>query len=150
MVASFIGEQLPTEPRMELSTPLDIICRIIQRAREFDALVPVTDEDPDEDPIDHDDVLASLEEENNETVEVELLAVLDDLAEDQIVEVLALAMVGRGTYDASEWDEALEIAGDPDEPPAVDQIMEMPMLAACLEAGLTAFDLSCDGIGQID
>ena len=150
MVASFIGEQLPTEPRMELSTPLDIICRIIQRAREFDALVPATDEDPDEDPIDHDDVLASLEEENNETVEVELLAVLDDLAEDQIIEVLALAMVGRGTYDASEWDEALEIAGDPDEPPAVDQIMEMPMLAACLEAGLTAFDLSCDGIGQID
>jgi len=135
---------------MELSTPLDIICRIIQRAREFDALVPATDEDPDEDPIDHDDILAPLEEENNETVEVELLAVLDDLAEDQIVEVLALAMVGRGTYDASEWDEALEIAGDPDEPPAVDQIMEMPMLAACLEAGLTAFDLSCDGIGQID
>jgi hypothetical protein len=148
--ASFIGEQLETEPRMELSTPLDIICRIVQRAREIDALVPASDIDPDEDEIDHDDILAPLEEENNETVEVELLAVLEDLAEDQIVEVLALAMVGRGTYDASEWDEAIEIAGDPDEAPAIDQIMEMPMLAACLEAGLAAFDLSCDGIGQID
>jgi hypothetical protein len=148
--ASFIGEQLEREPRMEFSTPLDIICRIVQRAREIDALAPVAHLDPDEDPIDHDDMLAPLEEENNETVEVELLAVLEDLADDQIVEVLALTMVGRGTYDASEWDEAIEIAGDPDEPPAVDQLMEMPMLAAALEAGLAAFDLSCDGIGQID
>jgi hypothetical protein len=148
--ASFIGQQLPTEPRMELSTPLDMICRIVQRARETEAQVPVTDVDPDEDEIDHDDMLSPLEEENNETVEVELLAVLDDLAEDQIVEVLALAMVGRGTYDASEWDEAIEIAGDADEAPAIDQLMEMPMLAACIEAGLAAFDLSCDGIGQID
>jgi hypothetical protein len=139
-----------TEPLMELSTPLDMICRIVQRAREVDALVPVTDVDPDEDPIDHDDVLAPLEEENNETVEVELLAVLEDLAEDQIVEVLALALVGRGTYDVGEWEEALEVAGDLDEPPPIDQLMEMPMLAACLEAGLAAFDLSCDGVGQLD
>jgi hypothetical protein len=135
---------------MELSTPLDMICRIIQRAREIEALVPATDIDPDEDDIDHDDMLAPLEEESNETVEVELLAVLEDLAEDQIVEVLALAMVGRGTYDVSEWDDAIEIAGDPDEPPAIDQLMEMPMLAACLDAGLAAFDLSCDGLGQLD
>jgi hypothetical protein len=148
--ASFIGRTAATETRMELSTPLDMICRIVQRAREIDALVPASDIDPDEDEIDHDDMLAPLEDENNETVEVELLAVLEDLAEDQIVEVLALAMVGRGTYDASEWDEAIEIAGDPDEAPAVDQLMEMPMLAACLDAGLAAFDLSCDGIGQID
>ena len=135
---------------MELSTPLDMICRIIQRAREIEALVPATDIDPDEDDIDHDDMLAPLEEESNETVEVELLAVLEDLAEDQIVEVLALALVGRGTYDVSEWDDAIEIAGDPDEPPAIDQLMEMPMLAACLDAGLAAFDLSCDGLGQLD
>ena len=135
---------------MELSTPLDLICRIVQRAREIEALVPVDDIDPDEDAIDHDDMLAPLEEENNETVEVELLAVLEDLADDQIVEVLALAMVGRGTFDASEWEEAVEIAADPDEPPAIDQLMEMPMLAACLDAGLAAFDLSCDGVGQID
>ena len=47
-----------------------------ERAREIDALVPVADVDPDEDPIDHDDMLAPLEEENNETVEVELLAAL--------------------------------------------------------------------------
>ena len=135
---------------MDLSTPLDMICRIVQRAREIEALVPATDIDPDEDPIDHDDILSPLEEENNETVEVEMLAVLEDLAEDQIVEVLALALVGRGTYDVSEWEDALEIAGDPDEPPAIDQLMEMPMLAACLDAGLAAFDISCDGTGQLD
>ena len=32
----------------------------------------------------------------------------------------------------------------------VDQLLDMPMLAGYLDAGLTAFDLSCDAIGQID
>jgi hypothetical protein len=32
---------------------------------------------------------------------------------------------------------------------AVDELMDMPMLASVLEAGLAAFDLSCDGIGDV-
>ena len=43
-----------------------------------------------------------------------MFALLDDLGDDQVQEVLALAFVGRGTYDASEWDEALEAAADTD------------------------------------
>ena len=78
------------------------------------------------------------------------LAILDDLGDDQVEEILALAWVGRGTYDPSEWDEALEAAADADAEDPVDQLLEMPTLAAHLEAGLAAFDLSCDGIGQID
>jgi hypothetical protein len=135
---------------MELSTPLEVICRIIQRAREVEAQVPATDIDPDEDEIDHDDELAPIEDEANDAVEIELLAALEDLADDQVIELLALALVGRGTYDASEWEDALEVAGDPDEPPPIEQLIEMAMLAGYLEAGLAAFDLSCDGIGQID
>ena len=62
----------------------------------------------------------------------------------------ALAMIGRGTFDASEWDEALEEATEEDANSIVDQLLDMPMLAGYLDAGLTAFDLSCDGMGQID
>ena len=136
---------------MDLSTPLETICRLIIRARELEAQVPGNaDEDDDEDPTDSDDEFAVLEDEANEAIEEEMMALLDDLGDDQVQEVLALALVGRGTYDASEWEDALEAASDPDAEDPVDQLLDMPTLAAYLDAGLAAFDMNCEGIGQID
>ena len=135
---------------MELSVSLEAVCRLIVRARELEAQVPSIETDDEEDPTDSDDEFSVLEDEANEAIEEEIMAALDDLADDQVAEVLALALVGRGTYDSSEWDEALEAANDRDAEDPVDQLLEMPMLAAYLDAGLAAFDLSCDGIGQID
>jgi hypothetical protein len=135
---------------MELSVPLETVCRLIIRARELEAQVPAIDADDEEDPTDSDDDRAVLEDEANEAVEEEVRSLLDDLADDQVSEVLALAWVGRGTYDASEWEEALEEAGEEDSESAVDQLLEMPTLAAYLDAGLAAFDLSCDGVGHLD
>jgi hypothetical protein len=135
---------------MELTVPLETICRLIVRARELEAQVPAIETDDEEDPSDSDDPFAVLEDEANSSVEEEITGLLEDLAEDEVAEVLALALIGRGTYDASEWDDAIEEAGDGTAADAISQIREMPMLAAYLEAGLAAFDLSCDGIGQID
>ena len=39
-------------------------------------------------------------------------AAFEDLAEDQLAEVLAFCWVGQGTYDASDWDEAIEEANE--------------------------------------
>ena len=142
---------------MELLTPLETICRLILRARELEAQVPAAE--PDDDPDDVDDfdddgdgagTLSVLQDELNDGVEEEVQAVLEDLAEDQLAEVLALAWVGRGTYDASEWDEAYAEAGElgPDE--RISELLDMPLLAGYLDAGLAAFDYSCDGLGQLD
>jgi hypothetical protein len=140
---------------MDLLTPLETICRLILRAKELEAQVPV--EDPDDDPDDIDDfddedgkALSVLEDELNDGVEEEVQALLDDLAEDQLAEVVALAWVGRGTYDSSEWDDAFEEANSLDNEQKIDELMDMPLLAGHLEAGLTAFDFSCDGIAQVD
>jgi hypothetical protein len=142
---------------MDLLTPLETLCRIIIRARENEAQVPA--QDPDEDPDSEDDfddeeggavALSSLEDELNTGVEEELRAILDDLADDQLAETLALAWVGRGTYDVSEWDDACAEANDVDPESAVDELMDMPLLASHLDAGLAAFDYSCDGVGQLD
>ncbi|HEX8670137.1 MAG TPA: DUF3775 domain-containing protein [Allosphingosinicella sp.] len=141
---------------MDLLTPLETLCRVIIRARENEAQVPA--QDPDEDPDNVDDFddesgaggLSVLEDELNTGVEEELRAMLDDLADDQLAETLALAWVGRGTYDASEWDDAFAEAGENDPESAIDELMDMPLLASHLEAGLAAFDFSCDGVGQID
>ena len=135
---------------MELATPLETICRAIARGRELEAQVPAMAADEDENPEDADDPFAVLEDETNSVVEDEIRALLDELAEDQLAEMLALAWVGRGTYDAAEWADALEAAGDRDAEDPIDQLLDMPTLSANLEAGLTAFDLSCDAVGQLD
>ena len=142
---------------MELLTPLETICRLILRAKELEAQVPA--EDPDEDPDDVDDfgddgegagTLSVLEDELNDSVEEEVRATLDDLGDDQLAEILGLAWVGRGTYDASEWDEAFAEASDLTNEQRIDELLDMPLLGGLLEAGLAAFDYSCDGVGQED
>ena len=141
---------------MELLTPLETLCRLILRARELEAQVPAQDPDEDADNVDdfddegEDQALSVLEDELNSGVEEEMRATLDDLADDQLAETLALAWVGRGTYDSSEWDDAFAEANDVDPESAIDELMDMPLLASYLEAGLAAFDYSCEGIGQVD
>ena len=141
---------------MELLTPLETFCRLILRAREMEAQVPASDPDEDADNVDDLDdeeesqALSVLEDELNSGVEEEIRALLDDLADDQLAETLALAWVGRGTYDASEWDDAFAEASENDPESAIDELMDMPLLASHLDAGLAAFDYSCEGVGQID
>ena len=135
---------------MDPATPIETLCRIILRGREYEAQVP-TDYDGGEAPENVDDegeeTLSVLDDAINTGVEEELNAVLEDLADDQIAEVLAFCWVGQGTYDAADWDEALEEAAS--ENHVIDALMDMPMLASVLEAGMAAFDLNCDGVGDM-
>ena len=147
---SFKGEEQEARDPMEPLTPLDTLCRIILRAKEYEAQVP-TDYDGGEAPENVDDegeeTLSVLDDSINTSVEEELIASLEDLADDQQAELLAFAWVGQGAYEAADWDEAFEAASE--EANVVDELMDMPMLASVLEAGLAAFDLSCDGIGEL-
>ena len=132
---------------MELTISLESLCRIIARAREYEAQVPAVDPDDGSNPTDDTD-LDVLEDEANTSVEEELRAAIDDLADDEQQELVALVMVGRGTYDAAEWDEAMELA-DEEAPDVAEWLLATPMFAAYLDTGMAAFDLSCDGIGQV-
>ena len=135
---------------MQLSVSLETVCRLIIRAREMEAQVPGLSADDEDDPLDADDEFSPLDDEANTGVEDEINNLLDDLPDDHIAEILALAWVGRGTYDATEWDEALEVASESSGETPAEQLLDMPMLAGYLDAGLAAFDLSCTGVGQID
>ncbi|TRW18225.1 DUF3775 domain-containing protein [Glacieibacterium frigidum] len=132
---------------MELTIPLDTVCRIVLRAREFEALIPDTDPDDGSNASD-DGAVGELEDDGDNPTEEELRAIIDDLADDEQAELIALAWVGRGTYDATEWDDAISTAADEVDDTA-DYLLDLPMLAAYLEAGLAAFELSCDGQGQV-
>ena len=140
---------------MDPLTPLDTLCRIILRAREYEAQTP-TDYDGNEaaDNVDDEDegALSVLDDTINDSVEEELKAAFDDLGEDQLAEVIAFCWVGQGTYEAGDWDEAMEeaqsLVGD-GTAGAISELLEQPMLASVLESGLAAFDLSCDGVGDL-
>jgi hypothetical protein len=139
---------------MDPLTPLETLCRIILRAREYEAQTVDYADDEDADDVDDEQegTLSVLEDDINSSVEEELVAVFEDLGEDQLAEVIAFCWVGQGTYEAADWDEAMteaqELVNDGTEG-AIEELMEQPMLASVLEAGLAAFDLSCNGIGEI-
>jgi len=140
---------------MDPLTPLDTLCRIILRGREYESQT-ASDYDRGEDADNIDDesagTLSVLEDDVNTSVEEELIASFEDLGEDQLAEVIAFCWVGSGTYEASDWDEAMDeaqsLVSDGTEG-AIEELMEQPMLASVLEAGLAAFDLNCDGVGEM-
>src|SRR3954454_4693251 len=140
---------------MDPLTPLDTLCRIILRGREYEAQT-ATDYDGGEaaDTVADEDEgpLSVLDDTSNESVEEELKAAFEDLGEDQLAEVIAFCWVGQGTYESADWDEAMEeaqaLVSDGTDG-AIDEVMEQPMLASVLESGLAAFDLNCNGIGEV-
>lgn len=138
---------------MDPLTPLDTLCRIILRAKEYEAQVP-GEYDAGEDAENVDDegeeALSVLDDDINDGVEEELRAAIEDLGEDQQAELLAFCWVGQGTYEASDWDEAMAEANDEVAAGGViDEFLEMPMLASVLESGMAAFDLTCEGVGDL-
>ena len=141
---------------MDPVTPLETLCRIVLRAREYDAQIPGDyDAAEDADTVDDEDEgsLSVLDDDINDSVEEELRSILEDLGEDQLMEVVAFCWVGAGNYEASDWDEAIQEAQEMNEDGGgealIEELLEMPMLPSVLEAGLAAFDLSCDGIGEL-
>ena len=138
---------------MDPLTPLDTLCRIILRAREYEAQTP-SDYDAGEDADNVDDqdegALSVLDDDINDGVEEELRAALDDLGEDQLAEIIGFCWVGQGTYDVSDWDEAMAEANDEVRAgSAIDELLDMPMLASVMEAGMAAFEITCEGVGDV-
>ena len=136
---------------MDPLTPLENLCRIILRAREYEAQT-ATDYDGNCETADtvlrydfeDEDMLPPVDDTINDSIEEELQAAFEDLGEDQLAEVVAFCWVGAGTYEASDWDEAFEeaqsLVGE-GAAGAINELMEQPMLASVLESGLAAFDL---------
>ncbi len=132
---------------MELNIALETVCRLILRLREYEVLLPETDPDEGSNASD-DGSIDALEDDGDNPAEEEIRALVDDMADDEQAEVIALALIGRGTYDATEWADALDAAAD-EASDVADWMLEQPALSTDLEAGLAAFDLSCSGLGTV-
>jgi hypothetical protein len=124
----------------ELGISTDTVCWVIARARAFDAKEAG---DGDSDP-DDDDPESHLLEEEGDTIADELREAIVEMNEDEQAALIALAWIGRGEFDVSEWDEAVRTAKERNLRNADDYLVGMPLLADYLEEGLSAFGLSCD------
>lgn len=127
---------------------LEIVCHVIHRAREL-----VADLDPlDDEPGKHaaDDTADELPEEDeglqDSSEYEELKEYIGNLNDDEQVELVALTWVGRGTYTADDWDEAVEIARDEHAKNAARYLLSQPLLADELEEGLSELGLSCEDV----
>ena len=78
------------------------------------------------------------EESSENLTEEEFRELINDLNVDEAAELIALAWVGRGDYDASEWTEALTAARERANKRTAKYLLGMPLLADWLEEGLEA------------
>ncbi|OWU86622.1 hypothetical protein ATO6_07530 [Oceanicola sp. 22II-s10i] len=73
--------------------------------------------------------------------EGELRAFIEALNEDEAANLVAVYWIGRGTFDADDWDEAVETAFNEASAPTADYLLGSPHLADHLEAGMEALGL---------
>lgn len=84
----------------------------------------------------HRDGLA--EEESEDLTAEELRELIGDLNVDEAAELVALVWIGRGDYEAAEWDEPVADARQRSNRRTATYLLGMPMLGAWLEEGLEA------------
>ena len=119
------------------------VCFIIEMAR--DLLSADVRVEPDaSNPADDDEriVLTGA----NGSMRRELVEYVRDLDADETAALLALTWIGRGDYEAEDWQRAVKAASERDDKdaPAWRHLLELPLLPDYLEDALSAFDRSCE------
>lgn len=74
--------------------------------------------------------------------EPELRAFIDRMDEDEQAELVAIMWIGRGAFEAGDWDEALSTAYSEATTPTADYLIGTPHVSDHLEAGLEALGIS--------
>jgi hypothetical protein len=126
-------------PDPHLDIPTDKLGFIILKAREYDVKESDTDPDEGSNPTDdgNTDVLTDKED---DPVREELLGAIRELPEDERIQLVALAWLGRGTYELSEWKTALETARSEHRKRTAEYLLGLPLLGDYLEDGLAMLD----------
>lgn len=120
-------------------------CYIIVKAREFGVKIEPEDLDPASNPTDDREVDVLEDFADDPTFE-ELSSALEALNDDESLDLVALAWIGRGDYTADDWDEAREQAV---EIPIADRpryLIGTPLVGDYIEEGLSELGYSCEDV----
>jgi len=126
----------------ELGIATDKVCFIIVKARQFDVKEGVSDPNSGSDAPD-DGYRDVLEDNPDDPVYRELHGFISSMDREEQLKLVALAWLGRGTYDKSEWEEALATARQEHNNRTAQYLLGLPLLGDYLEEGLSQFGRGC-------
>lgn len=134
---------MAAKPDIEIAP--EKVAHVIIKAREFDAKVGAWDNSA-EDGDAAEDPSAILEDYSNDPTAAEIAGFIDALNDDEQAHLVALAWVGRGTYEAEEFDEAVETARSEQTNSTASYLLGLPLLADYLEEGLEKLGFSANDV----
>jgi hypothetical protein len=130
------------QPAPALSISSDKVCFIVVKAREFDVKDAVSDPDTGSNATD-DGMVDVLEDHSDDPTFDELTAFIDGLTEDEQIDLVALAWLGRDDNTVANWKELRAEAARAHNNRTASYLLGMPLLPDQLEDALAQFGLSC-------
>ena len=132
-----------SEKTPDLSISREKLLYIIAKAREFDAKDVVTDPDDASNPTD-DAMISVLEDHRDDPIVQEIAAAIFSMSEDEQIDLVTLAWIGRGDGSIEDWDELRAEAARAHNKRTASYLLGMPLLADYLDEALSQFGHSCD------
>ncbi len=130
------------DPGIDLTISPERVCFLIVKAREFDVKEQVTEPDPGSNPTDDMDA-SVLEDHEDDPVAEEMISAIRALDEDEQVELVAIAWLGRGDGTVDDWDSLKTQAAEERNNRTASYLLGMPQLGDYLEEGLSLLGRSC-------
>ena len=118
------------------------VCFIIEKAREF--LGEDVGVEPDASNPTDDEERVILTDAVNGSIRRELVEFIKNLDVDEQAALVALAWIGRGDFEATEWKDAVAQANERAFGPTWRYLLGMALLPDYLEDALSAFGRSCE------
>jgi hypothetical protein len=125
-----------------LHVPLESLCAIIDKAREFQAKEEVVLPDSPSSPSE-DWALQILADHSDDYSLREMTDAIGEMSQRQRAELIAIMWIGRGDYSLDEWESAVDDAIGDYTLRAAAYLLAHPMLPDHLEEGLIALGYSC-------
>ncbi|MFG1393673.1 DUF3775 domain-containing protein [Xanthobacter agilis] len=133
------------EPNLTIA--LEKVCFLAQMAREFDVKDAVTEPDPGSNGSD-DGMLSVLEDHSDDAVRSEIVTFIRGLNEDEQVDLVTLAWLGRGDGESSSWDELRAEAARAHNDRTASYLLGMPLLSDYLEEALSQLGYFCEDLEE--
>jgi hypothetical protein len=131
------------KPALEIAP--EKVAHVIIKAREYDAKVGAWNSSSEEGDAEE-DPNAILEDFANDPTAAEIAGFIDALNDDEQVNLVALAWIGRGTFEPEEFEEAVETARNEQTNSTASYLLGLPLLADYLEEGLEKLGYSAGDI----
>lgn len=126
-----------------LNVDLETVCFIIFKSREFEAQEDTLDDDTGSNATD-DGFRGVLASRGDDRTYDEIKSLIDSLDIDEQAALVALTWIGRGDFEADDWEDACGTARERHNQRTAEYLLGMPLLSELLQNGLSELGLSCE------